>query len=66
MVRANEGKLLWAQVSAFWNAQQQAYLQPGSAGWIIWTLKMEGGGIWSLETCYNNVRTTTGNPCMST
>jgi hypothetical protein len=44
-----------SQVSAFWNAQQQAYLQPGSAGWIIWTLKMEDGGIWSLEDCYYQV-----------
>ena len=44
------------QVSAFWNAQAQAYLQPGSAGWIIWSLKMENGGIWSLESCYNGVR----------
>ena len=34
----------------------QAYLQPGSAGWIMWSLKMEGGGIWSLKTCYDNVR----------
>ena len=45
-----------AQISAYWNAQMQAYLQPGSAGWIMWSLKMEGGGIWSLKTCYNNVR----------
>ena len=44
------------QISAFWNAQAQAYLQPGSAGWIIWSLKMEKGGIWSLESCYNGVR----------
>ena len=36
----------------------QAYLQPGSAGWIIWSLKMEGGGIWSLKTCYDDVRFT--------
>ncbi len=49
-------RLCAAQVSAFWNAQMQAYLQPGSAGWIIWSLKMEGGGIWSLKTCYDNVR----------
>lgn len=45
-----------AQVSAYWNAQAQAYLQPGSAGWIMWSLKMENGGIWSLQACYNGVR----------
>ncbi len=44
-----------SQVSAYWNAQQQAYLQPGSAGWFMWTLKMEDGGIWSLESCYTQV-----------
>jgi len=44
------------QISAFWNAQAQAYLQPGSAGWLMWSLKMENGGIWSLEACYNGVR----------
>ena len=54
--------LCTAQISAFWNAQMQAYLQPGSAGWIMWSLKMEGGGIWSLETCYKNVRCGEG-PC---
>ena len=24
-------------VSAFYNAQKQAYLQPGSAGWFLWS-----------------------------
>ena len=42
-------------MSAFYSAQQQAYLQPGSAGWFMWTLKMENGGIWSLESCYTQV-----------
>ena len=52
---------LWPilQISAFWNAQAQAYLQPGSAGWIMWSLKMENGGIWSLEACYNGVSAAT-------
>ena len=45
-----------AQISAFYNAQMQAHLQPGSAGWIMWSLKMENGGIWSLQACYNGVR----------
>ena len=29
-------------VSAFYNAQKQAYLQPGSAGWFIWSYKVWG------------------------
>ena len=47
---------LCAQISAYWSAQAQAYLQAGSAGWFMWSLKMENGGIWSLEACYNGVR----------
>ena len=43
-------------VRLFWNAKAQAYLQPGSAGWILSSLKMEQGGIWSLEACYSGVR----------
>ena len=57
---SQSNSLIHAQVSAFWNAQAQAYLQPGSAGWIMWSLKMENGtggfGIWSLEACYTGVR----------
>ncbi len=30
-------------ISAYYNAQRQAYLQPGSAGWFAWSYKVRTG-----------------------
>ena len=31
------------QVSAYYDAQKHAYMQPGSAGWFQWNIRVDAG-----------------------
>ncbi len=43
------------EIEAFFKAQQGAYMQPGSAGAFIWSLKNDvGNDVWSFEGSLRN------------
>ena len=43
------------EIQAFFEAQQDAYMQPGSAGAFIWSLKNDvANDVWSFEGSLRN------------
>ena len=43
------------EIQAFFKAQQDAYMQPGSAGAFIWSLKNDvANDVWSFEGSLRN------------